>query len=341
MSLLENTARGLYCAVGDFYIDPWRAVDFAVVTHAHSDHARAGSRNYLCATPGREILQERLGADAKIESLDYENFITRNGVKISLHPAGHILGSAQVRVESRGEIWVVSGDYKTEAEKTCAPFAPIRCHTFVTECTFGLPIYRWRPQSEIFSEINSWWRENQKLERTSVIFAYSLGKSQRLLSGIDPTVGPIFVHGSVAKMLPYYKNAGIALPEVLRADAETLRAANGNGLVIAPASTDGSPWLRKFGATSKAFASGWMQIRGARRRRALDRGFVLSDHADWNGLLETIRATGAERVWATHGYTTTLVKWLRENGRDAEALTTQFEGEMAEEKIEETSVVIE
>jgi putative mRNA 3-end processing factor len=327
MTLLENTERGLYCAAGDFYIDPWRNVDFAVITHAHSDHARAGSKNYLCAAPGREILQERLGPDAKIESISYGQLVTRNGVKISLHPAGHILGSAQVRVESRGEIWAVSGDYKTEAEKTCAPFEPVRCHTFVTECTFGLPIYRWQPQSQIFSEINSWWLANQNVGRTSVIFAYSLGKSQRLLSGIDASLGTIFAHGSVTKFLPLYANAGVSLPSVLRADPETIQAAAGKGLVIAPGSTDGSPWLRKFGATSKAFASGWMQIRGARRRRALDRGFILSDHADWTGLLNTIRATGAERIWATHGYTTQLVKWLGEKGLEAQALSTQFEGE--------------
>ena len=341
MFLLENTARGLHCALGNFYIDPWRPVDFAIITHAHSDHARASSQNYLCATPGRGILQERLGPDAKIETLAYGDSISRNGVKISLHPAGHILGSAQVRLEHKGEIWVVSGDYKTEPEKTCAPFELLRCHTFITECTFGLPIYRWRPSSEIFSEINSWWRENQNAGRTSVVFAYSLGKSQRLLAGIDASLGPVFVHGAVANLLPHYANAGINLPKTLRPDWETIRAAGGQGLVIAPASTDGSPWLRKFGATSKALASGWMQIRGARRRRALDRGFILSDHADWPGLLETISATGAERIWATHGYTMALVKWLRENGREAEALTTQFEGETGEDKGRETPVVIE
>ncbi|HEV2693780.1 MAG TPA: ligase-associated DNA damage response exonuclease [Verrucomicrobiae bacterium] len=329
--LLENTERGLYCAAGDFYIDPWRAVDFAVITHAHSDHARAGSKNYLCARPGRDVLQERLGPEAKIETLAYGDTVMRNGVKISLHPAGHILGSAQVRVEHLGEVWVVSGDYKTEAERTCAAFEPIKCHTFITECTFGLPIYRWRPQAEIFAEVNAWWRENQKDGRTSVVFAYSLGKAQRVLSGLEPGLGPIFVHGAVAKFLPLYAQAGVVLPETVRAEAESIKTAGGRGLVIAPGSTDGSPWLRKFGERSTAFASGWMNIRGARRRRALDRGFVLSDHADWNGLLGSIRATGAERVWATHGYTATLVKWLRENGCEAEALTTQYEGEMAEE----------
>ncbi len=336
MPLVENTERGLYCAAGDFYVDPWKPVDFAVITHAHSDHARFGSKNYLCATPGRDVLRERVGADIQLETLDYGASITRNGVKISLHPAGHILGSAQVRIELRGEVWVISGDYKTEAERTCTPFEPVRCHTFVTECTFGLPIYRWRPQAEVFSDINAWWRKNQELERTTVLFAYSLGKAQRLLAGIDASIGPIFVHGAVAKFLPLYANASVELPSVLRADAETIRAANSRGLVIAPGSTDGSSWLRKFGATSKAFASGWMQIRGTRRRRALDRGFVLSDHADWNGLLASIEATGAERIWATHGYTGPLVRWLGEHGYEAEAVATQFEGEVNEEVAAET-----
>ena len=214
MTLLKVTDRGLYCAAGDFYIDPWKAVDFAVTTHAHSDHARGGSRHYLSSAEGRGVLQERLGSGAHIQGIPYGETVARNGVRISLHPAGHILGSAQVRVEYRGEIWVVSGDYKTEAERTCAPFEPVRCHTFITESTFGLPIYRWRPQAEVFDGINAWWRANQLASRTSVLFAYSLGKAQRVLAGVDPTIGPIFVHGAVAKLLPHYAAAGVELPEV-------------------------------------------------------------------------------------------------------------------------------
>jgi putative mRNA 3-end processing factor len=260
--------------------------------------------------------------------------VTRNGVTISLHPAGHILGSAQVRVEQRGEVWVISGDYKLEAESTCPPFEPVRCHAFVTESTFGLPIYRWRPPAETFGQINAWWRVNQSAGRTSVIFAYSLGKAQRVLAGIDASLGPIFVHGAVMRFLPIYASAGVKLPPAQHATTESVRAAKGSGLVIAPLSANGSPWLRKFGELSTAFASGWMQIRGARRRRALDRGFVLSDHADWNGLLAAIHATGAERIWVTHGYTTPLVRWLTENGYEAETVATRFEGE---EPAEETA----
>jgi len=333
MSLLAVNENGLYCAVGDFYIDPWRPVDFAIVTHAHSDHARLGSRHYITAKSGKQLLQERLGPEARIEELALAQTVTRNGVTVSLHPAGHILGSAQVRVEHRGEIWVVSGDYKLQADPTCASFEPVPCRTFVTECTFGLPIYRWRAPVDVFAEINSWWSTNQSLSRTSVIFAYSLGKAQRLLSGLDASLGPIFAHGAIMRFLPHYATAGVKLPEVQPAIAEVVRATKGKGLIIAPVSTDGSPWLRKFGEISRAFASGWMQVRGARRRRALDRGFVLSDHADWDGLLATIRATGAERILATHGYMAPLVRWLRENGHEAEALVTRYETEEATEEL--------
>ncbi len=338
MRLLQTTEAGLYCAPGDFHIDPWGPVDLAVTTHAHFDHARVGSRHYLTAAAGRHVLQERLGPDATIEGVSYGETVTRNGVKISFHPAGHILGSAQVRVEYRGEVWVVSGDYKTQPEKTCDPFEPVPCHTFITESTFGLPIYRWRPQGEVFAEINSWWAENRGQQRTSVIYAYSLGKAQRILSGVDDSLGPIFVHGAVARLLPAYEAAGVRLPAVQSPTVEVARAAEGGGLVIAPSSVEGSPWLRRFGEISRAAASGWMQIRGARRRAALDRGFVLSDHCDWDGLLASIRATGASRILVTHGFVAPMVRYLAENGWQAEALTTRFSGE-AEERSEETAAV--
>jgi putative mRNA 3-end processing factor len=322
MTLLKATDRGLFCSPGDFYVDPWKPVDFAVTTHAHSDHAVAGSKNYLTSHAGRGVLQERLGPGAKIETAVYGQRITRNGVVISLHPAGHILGSSQVRVEFRGEVWVVSGDYKTDPDPTCTPFEPVRCHTFITESTFGLPIYRWPAPDDVFTDINAWWLANQKQRRTSVLYAYSLGKAQRVLAGADRSIGPIIVHGAVAKLLPHYAAAGVDLPPV-----ELGTAAEGTGLVIAPGSVEGTPWLRKFGEASRAFASGWMMLRGARRRQSLDRGFVLSDHADWNGLVASIRATGAERVLVTHGATGPMVRWLRENGWEADALATRFVGE--------------
>ncbi len=325
--LITHTERGLFCAAGDFYIDPWRPVDFAIITHAHSDHARWGSRNYLTAEPGRICLQERLGPTARIEGVPFGDRVVRNGVTVSFHPAGHILGSGQIRVEHGGEVWVISGDYKTEFDGISGRFEPVRCHTFVTESTFALPIYRWRPQAEIFSEINDWWRENQAKERTSVLFAYSLGKSQRVLSGLEGSIGPIFLHGAVRKFVDIYEKAGVKFPPVESPNLENTKAARGKALVIAPGSADNSPWLRKFGDVSTAFASGWMQVRGPRRRRSLDRGFALSDHADWEGLLASIEATGAERIWATHGYTGPLVRWLQESGKEAAAVKTHFESE--------------
>jgi putative mRNA 3-end processing factor len=329
--LFKNTERGLFCEQGGFYVDPWQPVDVAVITHAHSDHARAGSATYLAESSGASILQQRLGADARIETVSYGQSVDRNGVKVSLHPAGHILGSSQVRLEYRGEVCVVSGDYKLENDGTCQPFELVPCHTFVTESTFGLPIYRWRPQTEIFAEINAWWRENQSLSRTSVLFCYALGKAQRILSGLDGSIGPIYLHGATEKFLPDYERAGAKFPAVTKAETDFVKEAP-RGLVLAPMSADNTPWLRKFGEVSTAFASGWMQIRGSRRRRSLDRGFILSDHADWAGLRQTIQATGAENVLVTHGYTSQLVRWLNENGHPAAVLETKFHGEAEEDE---------
>jgi len=329
--LLQATDRGLYCAAGNFFIDPWRETDFAIITHAHSDHARIGSGAYLTAAPGVEVLRLRLGEGAKIAGAAYGEIVHRNGVKVSLHPAGHILGSAQVRVELGGEVWVVSGDYKIEADGVLPPFDPIRCHVFVTESTFGLPIYRWRPQAEIFGEINQWWRKNQAEQRTSVLFAYSLGKAQRLLAGVEASIGPIFLHGAVAKFVPAYEAAGARLPKTAHILDDKVRCSDGTALVIAPPSADNSPWLARFGEVSAAFVSGWMQLRGARRWRALDRGFVLSDHADWDGLQDAIRATDAPRILVTHGYTEVMVRWLRQQGLSADVLPTHFESQSDEE----------
>jgi putative mRNA 3-end processing factor len=332
--LLETTEHGLFCATGGFYIDPWAPVERAVITHAHSDHARPGCGAYLTSQTGAIVLRERVGEEASIQPVAYGATTNINGVSVSLHPAGHILGSAQVRVEYRGEIWVVSGDYKTERDPTCEPFEPVRCHAFVTESTFGLPVYRWRPQQEMFDQINAWWRGNQARGWTSILYAYSLGKAQRLIAGLDAGIGPIVTHGAALRFVEAYRRAGVSLPEVVYVDKENLADVKGKALVIAPPSAANTPWLRKFGDVSTAFASGWMQIRGARRRRAIDRGFAISDHADWDGLLDTIRSTGAERVAVTHGYTTILVRWLSEQGLDAWVMPTRYEGEVEEPDLE-------
>ncbi|HET6762146.1 MAG TPA: ligase-associated DNA damage response exonuclease, partial [Longimicrobiaceae bacterium] len=340
--LLTVTERGVYCAAGDFHIDPWMPVDRAVITHAHGDHLRWGSRSYLGSTEGARVMRTRLGPDARMRTVDFGEPVDVNGVRVSLHPAGHILGSAQVRIEHRGEVWVVSGDYKTEPDPTCTPFEPVRCHTFVTESTFGLPIYRWAPQAETFAEIRAWWRGNRETGRASILFGYSLGKAQRLLAGLlGGEEGPIYTHGAVETLNRDYRASGVSLPETTHAGAAPKGTDFSAALIVAPPSAAGSTWLRRFGPSSTAFASGWMRIRGTRRRRSLDRGFVVSDHVDWPSLLGAVEATGAERVWVTHGYRDPVVRWLREHGLEAQAIASRWEGEAEAEEAPAPDVVEE
>lgn len=326
--LIRTTSSGLYCEAGDFFVDPWRPVDRAVITHAHSDHARPGSRHYLVAERGEAILKRRIGTAGTIESIPFGETRDINGVRVSLHPAGHLLGSAQIRIEHGGEVWVVTGDYKIDADRTCLPFEPIPCDVFVTECTFGLPIYRWPAQSDVFESINAWWAGNREEGKTSVVFAYALGKAQRVLSGLDDTVGPILVHGAVDQLMGPYREAGITLPATQYASPDVARATKGEALVVAPPSAAGSTWLRKFGHCSTAFASGWMHVRGPRRRRSVDRGFVLSDHVDWPGLHTAIEATGARRIGLMHGYVRPMSRWLEQQGYEVFTFDTQFQGEL-------------
>lgn len=324
--LLVSTEQGLYCPAGDFHVDPWTGVDRAVVTHGHADHARWGSRAYLCTVESEGILRQRLGPDAPLDVAAYGEIRTVNGVRVSLHPAGHILGSAQVRVEHRGEVWVVTGDYKHRPDPTSAPYEPVPCHVLITESTFGLPVYRWPDPEEVFREMKAWWRTNRDEGRTSVVFAYSLGKAQRVLAGLEAEA-PILVHGAVKKLNEVYEAAGIRLPEHRYADVESCREHRGQALVVAPPSAGGSTWMRRFGPVSTAFASGWMMVRGNRRRRGADRGFVLSDHVDWPALLATVKESGAERIGITHGFVPTVVRYLRDQGLDAWAVPTRFRGE--------------
>ncbi len=320
--------EGLYCPPGDFWIDPWRPVERAVITHAHADHARVGHAAYLASAEGAGVLRARLGGHIALQTLGWGDVLTLGDTHVSLHPAGHVLGSAQVRIEHRGQVWVTSGDYfasghADDANPTCAPFEPVRCHCFISECTFGLPVYRWRPQREVFAEIDAWWAANAAAGRASLLLGYSFGKAQRLLAGVDPAIGPIVVHGAVEPLNEAYRAAGIPLPPTRRIealDAGVLRGA----LVVAPPSVRGSAWAQRLGEYNDAFASGWMQLRGRRRRSGVDRGFVLSDHADWPGLLRAIAATGAERVVVTHGDAAVLLRWLSEQGLDAGSFTTAY-----------------
>ena len=327
--LLQVTESGLYCPAGDFFVDPWRRVPRAIITHAHADHARPGCDRYLCAASGKLVLRTRIGAAAPIDTLRPGESLTINGVRVSLHAAGHVLGSAQVRLEHAGVTWVVSGDYKLQADPTCAGFEPVACDVFVTESTFGLPVYRWQEPAAIAAEINQWWRTNRDAGRSSVLLAYALGKAQRLAAMVDASIGPIVAHGAVMKMVEAYRASGVRLPPIDRVPPRARRVGDGRALVIAPPSVLGGSWLKLFGAASVAMASGWMLLRGVRRRRGFDRGFVVSDHADFPGLLAAVEASRARRVLVTHGFSDVLARVLRERGLDASVLPTRFVGEAA------------
>ena len=314
MALLEAQASGLYCPAGNFHIDPVLPVDRALITHAHSDHARPGSRAYLTALPGASLLRARIGDEVPIQAEAYGASIRIGEVSVTFHPAGHILGSSQIRIERDGEVWVVSGDYKLAADPTCLPFEPLRCHTFVTESTFGLPIFRWGDAARTVAEIQRWWNANRQAGRASILFAYPVGKAQRILSLLDAGAGPLVFHEPVERINALYRAQGIALP--LPAETQDFSEA----LILAAPGAQGSAWLRRFGPASTAFASGWMRIRGPRRRLSLDRGFVLSDHADWPALLQAIGQTEAETVWVTHGHIAPMVRWLQEHGKQAVAV---------------------
>ena len=322
-SLLEFTDRGIYCAEGRFYIDPWKPVDDAVITHAHADHAYPGHKRYLAHNLSKQVLLYRLGA-INLHTVAYSEKVSKNGVTISLHPAGHVIGSAQVRVEFRGEVWVVSGDYKTEDDGISTPFEPVRCQHFISECTFGMPVYQWKPQQQIFDGINNWWRQNAAAGVCTVLVGYSLGKAQRILQNIDPGIGTVYTHGVIENVNQALRDNGVALNATRRITADTNKNELHNALVLAPPSSVGTPWMRKFMPYSFGYCSGWMAIRGAKRRRAADRGFVLSDHADWNGLLGAIDATGCEKVYLTHGYTASFSRYLRDIGFDANEVYTLY-----------------
>jgi putative mRNA 3-end processing factor len=269
-----------------------------------------------------------MGPDAPISTYKWDESIDIGGVRISFHPAGHILGSAQIRVEHKGETWVVSGDYKVEPDPTCTPFEPVRCDVFITESTFGLPIYRWSPQSETFADIAAWWKSNHESGRASIIFAYALGKAQRVLAGLAPLAeGSFYTHGAVERLNRDYRDAGIALPPTTYAASVPKGHDWAGALIVAPPSAGGSTWLRRFGPASTAFASGWMSVRGARRRRSVDKGFVISDHVDWPALMQAIDESGAERVIVTHGYREPVVRFLEERGLRAESMASRWEGE--------------
>lgn len=317
----------MYCAQGDFYIDPWRPVSKALITHGHSDHSRYGHKAYIATHPSVPIIKHRLG-NIRINGVDFNEALSINGVKVSFHPAGHIIGSAQIRLEHKGEVWVISGDYKPDKDNCSEDFELVKCHTFITESTFGLPVFNWRPQQEIFDDIINWWQSNAEQGKTSLISAYALGKAQRIIQGLSPDLpGKIYTHGAVENMNIVLREAGHDIQPTVRVTRDVTSKDLVGQLIIAPPSALGSAWIKRFKNPVIAMASGWMALRGARRRRAADRGFVLSDHADWRGLNTVIKATGAEKVFVTHGYTDIFTQWLRSIGIDADIVSTEYGAE--------------
>ncbi|WP_309666359.1 ligase-associated DNA damage response exonuclease [Tabrizicola sp.] len=330
--VLTFTDQGIYCPAGDFHIDPWRPVPRALITHGHSDHARPGHGSYLATEAALPVIRHRLGP-LTAEGIPYGQPRQIGAATVSFHPAGHVPGSAQIRVEVAGEVWVVSGDYKTEADGLAEPFTPVACHAFISECTFGLPVFRWQPQPLIMEQIARWWATNAAEGKTSILGAYSFGKAQRVMAGL-PAIGPILTHGAVEDITEILRQQGYPLPQTTRVTAQVSARSHPGALVIAPPSALGSAWISRFAPGDEAFASGWMAVRGIRRRRALGTGFALSDHADWDGLNTTIRATGADRVFVTHGYTAPFRRWLETQGYDAGIVATEFTGDDAAESPE-------
>ena len=326
--MIERTPEGVYCRAADAWVDPWRPVPRALITHAHADHARPGCGEYWAVASSEGVLRQRLGQDISLHPVQYGVEHWLGQCRVSFHSAGHVLGSAQIRLEVDGEVWVVSGDYKRDADPSCDPFEPVPCDVLITEATFGLPLYRWQTGAEVANEIRAWWQGDR--QRPSLLFCYAFGKAQRLMAelnaiGVDDEV---LLHGAVETVTRHYRAAAVPMtPSRPVSDLPRSDTLAGR-LVLAPPSAHRSSWMRRFRSPQTGFASGWMAVRGARRRRGYERGFVLSDHADWPGLIQTVRQSGARKVYVTHGQSDVLARYLREvEGIEAEPLETLFEGE--------------
>lgn len=333
--MLKFKKEGIFCVPGKFYIDPWLPVKYALITHGHADHARWGMEKYLCHHFTVPILHSRIGRDIQVQGINYNESIVINGVKVSFHPAGHIIGSAQIRLEYKGKVIVVSGDYKVQNDGLSTPFEPVKCHEFITESTFGLPIYNWPTVEKQNQDLQNWVLQNTKNNKTSVFVGYSLGKAQRIMKALENTL-PIYVHYSISKLNQAYEAVGIDLPQYETVDfRESVQHVNQKIVIVPPALVDSNA-LKKNPNMAYAYCSGWMHVRGARRWRSADTGFAISDHADWNGLLNAIKASEAEKVYVTHGQTEVFSTYLNEIGIQSQVLKTEFGNE--EDPIDETNV---
>ncbi len=327
LPLITVTKQGLYCKAGDFYIDAWKPVELDLVTHAHSDHARSGSTKYVATAVSEGILRKRLGQDIDLQGVEYGEKIKLGETWVSFHSAGHVLGSAQIRIEHKDNVWVASGDYKRCADPTTEPFEVVPCDAFITEATFGLPIYQWQSGAATAKQIYDWWQSD--LSRPTLLFCYAFGKAQRVLAELRAlTEQPVYLHGAVQNLVETYRDAGVEMVGTVPVSEMERKYKFEGDLIIAPPSAHRSPWMKRFKHPQTGFASGWMAVRGNRRRRGYERGFILSDHADWPSLIKTVRETGAKQVYVTHGQNDVLSRYLSEiEGVDAQPLETLFEGE--------------
>jgi putative mRNA 3-end processing factor len=327
MEILELTPKGLYCALGDFYIDPYKTVDKAIITHGHGDHAHQGMKEYIATTTAEHILHKRLGQDIKLTTYPYGEIFRMGEVDVSFHSAGHILGSSQVRIQYKDEVWVFTGDFKRDEDLTCEPFQVVPCDVFISEATFSLPVYSWPLFSLEVKEIYDWWMKNREEGFNSVLCCYALGKAQRLIAGLRQyTDDKIWVHGTIDELNHCYEKTGLSWPNVEKVPLETKIKMAGD-MILCPPSALGSSWAKRLTPKKVAFASGWMRLRGNRRRKGYERGFVISDHADWPSLVRTVQETGCKKVYFTHGNTDTIVKYLNEMGIKAYDLKLPYDNE--------------
>ncbi|MDB2385654.1 ligase-associated DNA damage response exonuclease [Polaribacter sp.] len=336
MKFIKFTKKGIYCIPGKFYLDPWFPVDYAVISHGHADHARWGNKHYLCHNDSKAILKHRIGKDISIESLGFNEPKKINEVEVRFFPAGHIIGSAQIRLEYKGYVIVFTGDFKTQPDFISTPYEPVKCHEFITESTFGLPIYKWKDEVDLKRELQNWVYQNQQNNRTSVFIGYSLGKAQRIMKLLEDT-DQLFVHSAIHNNNNAIQSSGIQIPESSLLEFEFKKTDIQNKIVILPPALLGSRLLKKIPNASTAICSGWMQIRGNRRWKGVDAGFAVSDHADWDGLLEAVKASEAQKVYVTHGSQATFSKYLNEIGIESEEVKTEYgDEEIVEEVKKET-----
>ena len=339
MKFIKFTKKGIYCIPGKFYLDPWFPVDYAIISHGHADHARWGNKHYLCHNDSKAILKHRIGQDISIESMGYNEPKMINGVQVSFYPAGHIIGSAQIRLEYKGYVIVFSGDYKTQPDFISVPFEPVKCNEFITESTFGLPIYKWKSELDLQAELQNWVLQNQQNNRTSVFLGYSLGKAQRIMKLIEG-VDKIFVHSAINNLNNAISGSGVTIPETTLIKPDFDKKNIQKKIVILPPALLGSKLLKRIPNAATAICSGWMHIRGNRRWKGVDAGFAVSDHADWDGLLEAVKATEAEKVYVTHGSQAVFSKYLNEIGIEAHELKTEYgEDELAKQDTLKTETV--